>query len=202
MWIDSCPIQTLKRSQLQEIAMDNVINQFKTRANTYSGSANWITDANLLQAHLDSSGKTPPGSVLEMCCGTGVVGRNFRAAGWHVCGIDLTQQMAEEANQYFPCICTPAEKIPFLDKSFDLVVLRQAYFLLEDGQKALSEAHRVLKDDGIFILSQTVPFSQRIPLGWKRFIASNKPSSRDSTPGKASPQSWKKPISVSRIPGN
>lgn len=139
--------------------MEQVRDQFKTRAQTYSGSANWITDSCLIQAHLDACGRKPPGHVLEMCCGTGVVGRSFTVAGWHVCGVDLTRQMAEEANQYFPCICTPVENIPYLDKSFDVVVLRQAYFLLEDGQKALAEAHRVLKDDGVFVLGQTVPFS-------------------------------------------
>lgn len=139
--------------------MENVINQFSTRAGTYSASANWIADQQLIQAHLDACGRKPPGHVLELCCGTGMVGRNFQAAGWSVCGIDLTPGMAEEANRYYPCICTSVEQIPFLDCSFDVVVLRQAYFLLDDGQQVLAEARRVLKDDGVLVLSQTVPFS-------------------------------------------
>ena len=141
--------------------MNKVIEQFTKRAGTYSGSANWISDPALIQAHLDAAGRTPPGEVLELCCGTGMVGRQFRAAGWCVCGIDLTRQMAEEANRYFPCICTPAESIPYLDGSFDVVVLRQAYFLLDDGQRALAEAHRVLKKDGVLVFSQTVPFGAK-----------------------------------------
>lgn len=139
--------------------MNKVIEQFSTRAGTYSGSANWIADAPLIQAHLDAAEEKRGGAVLEVCCGTGMVGRAFRSAGWQINGIDLTRSMAEEANRYFPCICTPAEDIPFLDGSFDVVVLRQAYFLLDDGQKVLAEVSRVLKEDGIFILSQTVPFS-------------------------------------------
>ena len=138
--------------------MKTVVEQFTKRAGTYSGSANWISNPGLIQAHLDACGKKPPGQVLEMCCGTGMVGRNFQSAGWSVCGIDLTRDMAREANQYFPCICAAAEDIPFLDGSFDVVVLRQAYFLLEDGQKALAQAHRVLKRDGVFVFSQTVPY--------------------------------------------
>jgi ubiquinone/menaquinone biosynthesis C-methylase UbiE len=140
--------------------MKTVIEQFKQRAETYSGSANWIADFTLLQTHLEACGR-PPGHVLEMCCGTGMVGRKFQAAGWHVCGIDLTRKMAEEANQYFPCICAPVEDIPFLDNAFDVVVLRQAYFLLEDGQKALAQARRVLKSDGVLVFSQTVPYSEQ-----------------------------------------
>jgi ubiquinone/menaquinone biosynthesis C-methylase UbiE len=139
--------------------MDKVIAQFSTRAQTYSASANWIADQSLIRAHIEAAESKRGGSVLEVCCGTGMVGRNFRADGWQINGIDLTRGMAEEANRYFPCICTPAENIPFLDRSFDVVVLRQAYFLLDDGQKVLAEVSRVLKQDGIFILSQTVPFS-------------------------------------------
>jgi len=139
--------------------MKTVIDQFQKRAGTYSGSAKWISDPGLMRAHLEAPGRKPPGHVLEVCCGTGMVGRNFQAVGWSVNGVDLTLKMAEEANQYFPCICAPAEDIPFLDKSFDVVVLRQAYFLLEDGQKVLAQVHRMLKDDGVFVLSQTVPFS-------------------------------------------
>jgi len=139
--------------------MNNVIDQFSTRAGTYSNSANWIADRALIQAHIDAATEKRGGTALEVCCGTGMVGRSFRAAGWHINGIDLTRGMAEEANRFFPCICSPAENIPYLDDSFDVIVLRQAYFLLDDGQKVLAEVKRVLKPDGIFILSQTVPFS-------------------------------------------
>lgn len=139
--------------------MKSVVDQFEKRAETYSASANWIFDQPLIQAHIAACGLKPPANVLELCCGTGMVGRNFRAAGFSVCGIDLTRGMAEEANRYFPCICTSAAEIPFLDRSFDVVVLRQAYFLLDDGQQVLAEAHRLLKDEGVMVLSQTVPYS-------------------------------------------
>jgi DNA gyrase subunit B len=138
--------------------MNTVVGQFEKRAETYSGSANWISDQALIRAHQEACERTPPGQVLELCCGTGMVGRSFQASGWHVCGIDLTRKMAEEANRFFPCICAPVENVPFLDNSFDVVVLRQAYFLLENGQQALAQAHRVLKPHGVFVLSQTVPY--------------------------------------------
>ena len=139
--------------------MKTVVDQFRQRAGTYSGSARWIADKALLQVHIDACGTKRPGHLLEVCCGTGMVGRNFAGAGWRVCGLDLTREMAEEANRHFPCICTSAESIPFLDGAFDAAVLRQAYFLIEDGQKVLSEISRVLKPGGVFVMSQTVPYS-------------------------------------------
>jgi DNA gyrase subunit B len=147
---DGCP----------SIIVKTVVDQFTKRAETYSRSANWISDSALIQAHLDACGKTPPGNALEVCCGTGMVGRAFQKAGWSVCGIDLTRGMAIEANRYFPCICSPAENIPFLDESFDVVLLRQAYFLIPDGQRVLEEVRRVLRPDGVFVFSQTVPYGK------------------------------------------
>ena len=138
--------------------MKTVVDQFRRRAGTYSGSANWIGDKALIRAHIDACGPRH-GYLIEVCCGTGVIGRNLAAAGWRVCGVDLTREMAREANRHFPCICAPAEDIPFLDAAFDAAVLRQAYFLLEDGQKALAEIGRVLRPGGAFVLSQTVPYS-------------------------------------------
>jgi ubiquinone/menaquinone biosynthesis C-methylase UbiE len=139
--------------------MNAVVEQFTKRADTYSASANWITDQVLIRTHIEAASVQPGRSALELCCGTGMVGRQFAATSWNICGIDLTRAMAEEANRFYPCICSPAEEIPFLDEAFDVVVLRQAYFLLEDGQKVLKQAHRVLKPGGLFIFSQTVPFS-------------------------------------------
>ncbi len=90
-----------------------------------------------------------------------MVGRSFKNAGWNVIGIDLTAGMAEEANRYFPAICAPAEKIPFLDEAFDVAVLRQAYFLIPDGQQVLAQISRVLRPDGTFVFGQTVPYSSK-----------------------------------------
>lgn len=132
--------------------------QFDTRASTFERSARWITDPALLAAHVRMAGK-PIGRALEVCCGTGVVGRSLKDAGWNVVGVDISDQMIREAGRYIQAQVCDVTKLPFSDGEFDLATMRQAYFLLDDGPRALDEIRRVLTQEGRFILSHLVPFS-------------------------------------------
>ncbi len=135
--------------------------QFGVRAGTFDASAKWITSRALIDAHVRLAGRPGQGKnkALEVCCGTGQVGRALVEAGWDVTGIDITEEMVNEANRHFHAVCADAQtQMPFMNSSFDLCAMRQALFLM-DPEKALSHIKRVLKKHGKFILSQTVPFS-------------------------------------------
>ncbi len=137
--------------------------QFGVRAGTFDASANWITSNALIEAHVRLAGRPEKGEnkALEVCCGTGQIGRALVKNGWDVTGIDITAEMVNEANRHFHAICADAQtEMPFMESSFDLCAIRQALFLLEP-EKALSHIKRVLKTRGVFILSQTVPFSEK-----------------------------------------
>ncbi len=56
-----------------------------------------------------------------------------------------------------------AEALPYDDKNFDQVVMSQVLSYVEDIDRALSQARRVLKDDGVLVIC--VPDSRRI--GWR-----------------------------------
>lgn len=131
--------------------------QFDTRNTTFNISANWITDKKLISTHIELAGK-PKEKALELCCGTGIVGSALTKAGWNVIGVDVSKKMCEEAGKNFPTLLGQAEDLLFKNNVFDVVVMRQALFFL-DINKALQEIHRVLKKNGLFILSQTIPFS-------------------------------------------
>lgn len=135
-----------------------VRDQFALRSGTFDVSANWITDRKLVQAHVNIAGPAC-GKGLELCCGTGIIGRALAANGWQMTGIDITKEMVDEASKHFPAIQGDAENLPFEKDSFDLVVMRQALLFLET-KKAFEEVRRVLKESGTFIMSQTVPFSE------------------------------------------
>lgn len=131
--------------------------QFGVRSRDFDVSANWITDKQLLGVEMDLAGE-PSGQALDLCCGTGQNGRALQGRGWTVRGLDICEDMAKTASRHFPVSVGTAEKMPFKDNSFGLVVCRQTFQFL-NARQALSEIARVLAPKGCFILSQTVPFS-------------------------------------------
>ena len=148
-----------------------ILRQFGLRAPTFERSARWITDAKLAAAHVAAAGK--PGKGIAICCGTGVVGKLLTEAGWDMLGVDITPEMVQESSKHFPAIVANAENIPVAAGSFDLAIMRQAYFLLGNGPKVLQEIRRVLKPGGLFVLSQTVPFSE-VDTPWLRKVHETK----------------------------
>jgi len=140
---------------------ENIRNQFAQRILTYEHAARWMLDDDLIAVQRMAAGEPEMGEnlCLDVCCGTGIVGRNLIDMGWKVKGLDLTPEMAWVASQYFPVKVGSAEKIPFADNTYDLVTLRQSFMLL-DGAATLREIHRVLKPGGRFILIQSIPFSE------------------------------------------
>ncbi|MDD5669261.1 MAG: class I SAM-dependent methyltransferase [Candidatus Omnitrophica bacterium] len=131
--------------------------QFATRSSTFDDSANWITDKNLIRVHMNLAGK-PRGKALDLCCGTGRIGRALLSKGWDVEGLDICGSMAGISSRYFPVSEGSAEKMPFESKSFHLLICRQTFQFLNTA-RVLSEISRVLVPDGVFIVSLTVPFS-------------------------------------------
>ena len=134
--------------------------QFSIRVSTFNTAANWMLNPELLQAHLKAAGRPEAGRnrLLDLCCGTGIVGNAFMKEGWAPQGIDITPEMTLAASRIYPSVAGKVEAMPFESDSFDAAVLRQSYMLLQ-GPQALGEIRRVLKKNGLFILSQSVPFS-------------------------------------------
>lgn len=132
-------------------------NQFNLRSKDFDVSANWIKDKVLIRTHIELAGK-PSGETLDLCCGTGRMGRALKEKGWNVKGLDVSDNMIKISSNYFPVFQGKTDDLPFKSNRFKLVVCRQSLQFL-DAVKALSEIGRVLMPEGIFILSLTVPFS-------------------------------------------
>jgi len=93
--------------------------------------------------------------VLEVGCGLGTDGINFARAGARYTGIDLTEASIELARRRFALEDLSAdlrvgdgEALPFAANSFDLFYSHGVLHHTPDTQRAIDEAHRVLRPGG------------------------------------------------------
>ncbi|NPA34662.1 MAG: ubiquinone/menaquinone biosynthesis methyltransferase [Chlorobi bacterium] len=78
-----------------------------------------------------------------------------------VTGIDLTEGMLKIARHRMPdwkFIVGDALNLPFDDNSFDVATVTFGLRNMEDPAKAISEAYRVLRSGGYFLVLEVVPY--------------------------------------------
>ena len=94
--------------------------------------------------------------VLELATGTGLIAKHIVRSADHIEATDASQEMIEQAKQgvkstklYFSV--QDMFRLPYADKSFDVVIVSNALHIVPQPEKALQEIKRVLKDDGVLI---------------------------------------------------
>jgi len=117
---------------------------------------------------LDMAGKT----VLEVCCGSGLMAENLAHRGARVTGIDFSSAAVarayERARHYdFSAQFCPAdtERLPFADRSFDVVAVHDGLHHLDDPYPAMREMARVARE-GIIILEPAQAMVTRLAVCW------------------------------------
>ena len=101
----------------------------------------------------------PDAKVLDVCCGSGVVGASFKGRVGHIEGLDLTPEMVALAETRLDHVTKgDVYDIPFEDGTFDLVCNREVLHLFPDPHRPVSEVFRVLKPGGQFIFGQLMPY--------------------------------------------
>lgn len=135
--------------------------QFGARSKNWHDSAVWITDKVLLEQHAQLCKVPEDAVILDVCCGSGVVGASFRGKVKKIVGLDLTPEMVTLARQRLDEVHQGnVYNLPFADNSFDMVCTREVLHLLPYPEKPVSEIFRVLKPGGQFIVGQILPFSE------------------------------------------
>ena len=153
-----------------------VRDHFDELASAFDSLTPWTTEPRLLEAL--TSGTLPSERVLDLCCGTGIVGAEFSGAGARVVGCDIAIQMLRLARYRLTCVvAADALRLPFAERSFAKVVMRQALHYLPPAQ-ALGEVWRVLKPDGAFGLAAAVVPSGNLLDLWATFKSFTQPLRR------------------------
>ena len=95
-------------------------------------------------------------TVLELATGTGLIAKHIVNAAAHIEATDASAEMILEAKRdnrsaklHFSV--QDMFRLPYADKSFDVVIVSNALHIIPQPEKALAEIRRVLKDDGVLI---------------------------------------------------
>ena len=100
--------------------------------------------------------------ILDVSCGLCAYVRKMGAFSDQVYGVDIDAEKVAEASTELPNIYqAPAEKLPFPDSFFDVVLLHEVLEHVEDDRAALAEALRVTRPAGrviVFVPNRLFPF--------------------------------------------
>lgn len=120
----------------------------------------------------------PTDKLLDLCCGNGLLTRQFARNCERVVGIDLAPAMIESARQhsarpnvqYLQGNATEAKQI--VEGPFDKIILQFSFQYLsrEEGEKAVRGMKRLLKPGGIIVLGD-VPDWSRLHVFYPSFLA-------------------------------
>ena len=95
-------------------------------------------------------------TVLELATGTGLIAKHIVNAAAHIEATDASAEMIVEAkrnNQSAKLHFSVQDmfRLPYADKSFDVVIVSNALHIVPQPGKALQEIKRVLKDEGVLL---------------------------------------------------
>jgi len=94
--------------------------------------------------------------VLEVACGSGQGLGYLAKKAKRIVGGDCDEKIVRLASDYYKDTIEirqlDAHDLPFNDKSFDVVILYEAIYYLSKPEKFVSEARRVLKDNGVLLI--------------------------------------------------
>jgi DNA gyrase subunit B len=133
--------------------------QFGIRSENWHDSCRWLTDEGLLNAHAEMCVAGKDARMLDVCCGSGIVGAAFGDRVVHKTGLDITPEMRALASTRLNEVREGSVyEIPFEADTFDIAVTREVLHLLPEPHRPLREVLRVLKPGGQLIFGQTVPY--------------------------------------------
>lgn len=94
--------------------------------------------------------------VLDVGAGTGRLATRMAKLGADVTALDISEEMLKKFHvqrSMFNIVVGDAESLPFVDESFDVAVATFLIVHLKDLRRFFDEAYRVLKNGGLFLVT-------------------------------------------------
>ena len=117
------------------------------------------------ESRLGVLGDVEGARVLELGCGGGQWSRWLARMGARPVGLDLSLNQLRYAVELFgreglatPVVSADAERTPFADGSFDVVMCDHGAMTFADPHRTVPEVSRVLRPGGLFAFSHASPF--------------------------------------------
>ena len=111
------------------------------------------------------------GTALDLGAGRGISSYALARDGWKVTALEpdgsvivgagAIRMLSEEAKLNITVFENPGERLPSLDKSFDLVYARQVLHHASDLSALCKEVYRVLKPQGLFVATREHVISKK-----------------------------------------
>lgn len=116
--------------------------------------------------------------ILDLGTGTGILARRFAKQGAIVTAIDISQeqikqaeQLANKENLTINFKISPAELMPFLDHTFEVITANQCFGFF-DKKRVITEIKRLLVKNGLFMASYCIwlPEKNEIVIALEKLI--------------------------------
>jgi ubiquinone/menaquinone biosynthesis C-methylase UbiE len=123
---------------------------FDKVANNYDSFSNDYTVGRRVEEIVGFCGM----KCLEVGAGTGKISQELRKKGCDVVASDISSKMVKRMkDKKIKAVVSDAQKLPFKDGKFDTIVASELIYYLDAPKKFISEAHRLLKNDGQLVIS-------------------------------------------------
>lgn len=155
---------------------EQIQQQFASRAPVYEEKAAWIIDPDLLGRFVEMARVGPDAQLLDVCCGTGLVGAGFKGRVARRVGLDLTlEMMGQGRDRLDEWMQGSADAMPFADATFDIAVIRQALHFVDSPLGVAREMFRVLRPGGQAIIGHRVPHGPLDAAWWAQVNRAKQP---------------------------
>jgi ubiquinone/menaquinone biosynthesis C-methylase UbiE len=127
------------------------------------GRLDWVRKNDFIQRMVEFCEPQPDWKALDVGTGPGIIAAALKEHVARVVGIDLSPEMVSRAMEQhrgsarMSFAVGDAEKLEFLDETFDLATSRMVFHHVADCPAAATEIWRTLKFGGRFVLCEGVP---------------------------------------------